>query len=311
MSARRGDSGLSGVLAIDKPQGMTSHDVVNRVRRIMGERRVGHAGTLDPMASGVLVVLVGPATRLAPYLTAAHKAYEARIDFGAETDTDDADGRVTATAPIPHEASDPFAAAAFVASLVGTHEQVPPAYSAIKRDGVTAYTAARKGEAIELEARTIEVAEARLIAVETQPPSWTVEFGVSKGTYIRALARDIGRALASAAHLGALRRTRSGAIDVSQTLTLEALGELAAPAEAFVDPLAALGVPAVDVSAETAQAIAHGKSLALDALADAGPQRRESPIALTREGRLLALYAAGDDVARPLVVLPNGVGGVA
>jgi tRNA pseudouridine55 synthase len=116
VSARRGATELSGILAIDKPQGMTSHDVVNRVRRITGERRVGHAGTLDPMATGVLVVLVGPATRLAPYLTSAEKTYDARILFGTETDTDDADGRITRTARVPDEVCDPFAAAGMVAS---------------------------------------------------------------------------------------------------------------------------------------------------------------------------------------------------
>ena len=222
VSARRGATDLSGILAIDKPAGMTSHDVVDRVRRVTGERRVGHAGTLDPMATGLLVVLVGPATRLAPYLTAAEKTYDARIVFGAETDTDDAEGRVTATAPVPDEVGDPFFAAGTVASLVGTHEQVPPAFSAIKRGGVTAYEAARKGEALELEPRTIEVDRRRLLGVECVGEyAWDVEFAVSKGTYIRALARDLGRALDTAAHLGALRRTRSGTLALAQAHTLE------------------------------------------------------------------------------------------
>ena len=126
MSAKRGQTDLSGILLVDKPSGMTSHDVVDRVRRATGERRVGHAGTLDPMATGLLVVLVGPAARLAPYLTAAEKTYEARIVFGFETDTDDAEGQVTVTAPVPDEVADPFFAAGTVASLVGTHEQLPP-----------------------------------------------------------------------------------------------------------------------------------------------------------------------------------------
>jgi tRNA pseudouridine55 synthase len=183
VSARRGATDLSGILVIDKPAGMTSHDVVNRVRRITGERRVGHAGTLDPMATGVLVALVGPATRLAPYLTSAQKTYEAHIVFGAETDTDDADGRVTVRSPVPDEVGDPFFAAATVASLVGAHQQVPPAYSAIKRDGVTAYQAARTGSALELDARTVEVADARLTGVECAGKhAWDVAFAVSKGT---------------------------------------------------------------------------------------------------------------------------------
>ncbi len=247
MSARRGATELSGILAIDKPQGMTSHDVVNRVRRITGERRVGHAGTLDPMATGVLIVLVGPATRLAPYLTSAEKTYDARILFGAETDTDDADGRITLTAPVPDEVCDPFAASGMVASLVGTHEQVPPAFSAIKRGGVTAYEAARKGEALELEPRTIEVKAARLLGVEVEPPSWDVEFAVSKGTYIRALARDLGRACESAAHLGALRRTRSGAVGLAETHTLEELEAAGDVTALFADPTTALGLPVLEV----------------------------------------------------------------
>ncbi|HSK47435.1 MAG TPA: tRNA pseudouridine(55) synthase TruB, partial [Coriobacteriia bacterium] len=130
MSARRGTSGLSGILLVDKPSGLTSHDVVNRVRRATGERRVGHAGTLDPMATGLLVVLVGPATRFAPYLTAAEKSYTARIAFGSETNTDDAEGTTTITAAVPGSVLDAETAAAAVAALVGTHDQVPPAFSA-------------------------------------------------------------------------------------------------------------------------------------------------------------------------------------
>lgn len=304
MSARRGATELSGILAIDKPSGMTSHDVVNRVRRLTGERRVGHAGTLDPMATGVLVILVGPATRLAPYLTSAEKTYEARILFGSETDTDDADGRVTVTSPVPDEVCDPFAASAMVASLVGVHEQVPPDFSAIKRGGVTAYVAARHGEALELEARTIEVTAAKLVGVEVEPAAWDVEFSVSKGTYIRALARDLGRAMDASAHLGALRRTRSGALSIADAHTLDELESADDACLLFADPIATLGLPVLTVDDVGAAAVKDGRPLAGPVDAAEG-----APIAVARHGRLVAVYAAHGDAAKPLAVIPGGVSG--
>jgi tRNA pseudouridine55 synthase len=304
VSARRGATGLSGILAVDKPQGMTSHDVVNRVRRITGERRVGHAGTLDPMATGLLVVLIGPATRLAGYLTAAEKSYDARIIFGTETDTDDAEGRITVTSPVPDEICDPFAASAMVASLVGTHQQVPPAFSAIKRGGVTAYQAARRGEELELEARTIEVTAARLLGVEIDPPAWDIAFGVSKGTYIRALARDLGRASDSAAHLGALTRTRSGTLSLSRAYTLAQLEAAEDVSTLFTDPIAALGLPVIDATAEQADAVKDGRPFGTVAGC-----AQDTPVAVVTDGRLIAIYTVGDDIARPLAVIPGGVTG--
>ena len=301
MSARRGATDLSGILAIDKPGGMTSHDVVDRVRRITGERRVGHAGTLDPMATGLLVVLVGPTTRLASYLTAAEKTYEARIVFGCETDTDDADGRMTASAGVPDEIGDPFFASGTVASLVGVHEQVPPAYSAIKRGGVTAYAAARNGEALELEARSIEVASARLLGVECSSEyAWDVELSVSKGTYIRALARDLGRALNTAAHLGALRRTRSGSLNISEAHTLEELAQAADVRALFADPTAALGLPEHALSAEELARVAVGSAFDGDG---------EGLLAMTRDGALLAVYSASEGRLTPEAIIPGGVMG--
>ena len=306
MSARRGATELSGILAIDKPAGMTSHDVVNRIRRITGERRVGHAGTLDPMATGLLVVLIGPATRLASYLTAAEKTYEARIDFGAETDTDDADGRITVSAGVPDEVCDPFAASAMVASLVGTHEQVPPAYSAIKRGGVTAYEAARKGEGIELEPRQIVVTAATLVGVDVEPPTWSVALTVSKGTYIRALARDLGRACGSAAHLGALRRTHSGALALDDAHTLEEVEAAPDVAAMFVDPIAALDLPVLEVD-DAGAAVKDGRPLTEDV---SGFEAGRPLAVVMRCGRLAAIYQLDDArVARPLVVIPGGVSG--
>jgi tRNA pseudouridine55 synthase len=309
VSARRGTSGLSGILLIDKPQGLTSHDVVNRVRRATGERRVGHAGTLDPMATGLLVVLVGPATRLAPYLTAATKSYSARITFGAETDTDDAEGRVTATAEPPAILTDTDAAAQTVASLVGTHEQVPPAFSAIKRDGVTAYEAARRGDAIEIEPRSVEISAARLVGVHAEPPSWDVELTVSKGTYIRAIARDLGRSLCSAAHLSALRRTGSGALDLADAVPLALVESTEDPAEVarhFTDPIHALGLPVVRLSADAAERVANGSTLTAGIhTQEALPA--EGLVAIAFEDRLLAVYAVSGGILKANVVIPGGV----
>ncbi|HZL05264.1 MAG TPA: tRNA pseudouridine(55) synthase TruB, partial [Coriobacteriia bacterium] len=192
MSTRRGATDLSGILAVDKPSGITSHDVVAAVRRATGERRVGHAGTLDPVATGLLTILVGPATRLEPYLSGHDKTYVATIAFGTSTDTDDADGAVIQTVPVPGDVIDPDAASRLLASFTGEQLQVPPAYSAIKRGGQVAHRAARAGEPLAIEPRPVVVRAAELIAIDSTVPVWDVRFTVSKGTYIRALARDIG-----------------------------------------------------------------------------------------------------------------------
>lgn len=332
MSARRGASGLSGVLLVDKPQGLTSHDVVARVRRVTGERRVGHAGTLDPMATGLLVVLVGPATRLASYLTAAEKCYIARIAFGSQTDTDDAEGRVIATAQVDAALADAAYAEDRVATLAGTHQQVPPAFSAIKRDGVTAYKAARAGDAIELEARTIEVKAARLLELHDRRGSaglfsgqtgdrpeddgdpgastvieWDVELSVSKGTYIRSIARDLGVSLGTLAHLSALRRTTSGAFRVEDAIDVATLESLDATAVAarFTDPLPGLDMPVLRVDDETAAHVATGRPLPALHYPDVAPQ-----VAVVHGDRLLAIYRAEGDRLKAETVLQHGVVGV-
>lgn len=309
MSAKRGASGLSGILLVDKPAGLTSHDVVNRVRRATGEKRVGHAGTLDPMATGLLVVLIGPATRLAPYLTAAQKAYEAVIAFGAETDTDDAEGEVVRESDVPADVLGPAHAQQVLDGFLGESMQVPPAYSAIKRDGVVAHRAARGGEALELEPRAIEVQVARLVSVDNGARTWTVEFAVSKGTYIRALARDIGRALGSAAHLSALRRVRSGGLDVTQAVSLDAITVAATPAEVaarFTDPVAALALPVAEVAEEGSVRVSAGQVLDPH-IHCAGACPFDGPVAVVREGALLAIYERTGSVLKAQVVIPGGV----
>lgn len=305
MKPKRGASGLSGIMLVDKPAGLTSHDVVARVRRVSGEGRVGHAGTLDPMATGLLVMLVGSATRLTPYLTSAEKSYRARVVFGSETDTDDAEGQVVTSADVPGALTDHAYAESVVAGLVGTHEQVPPAYSAIKKDGVVSYRAARAGSEVVLEPRSIEVSSSLLTRVVAGPPvAWDLDLTVSKGTYVRAVARDLGRACGTAAHLGALRRLSSGLLSVSDAVQLASLESPSDVVAAFVDPVAALGFARVDVDPSDA---ADGKSLFGDVVASVSDG---DLVSVTDRVRLLSLYRRADGRLVPEVVLAGGVAGV-
>ena len=208
---------VEGLLLVDKPAGMTSHDVVQRVRRIYGERSIGHLGTLDPFATGLLVLLIGRSTRLATFIPTEPKIYEATIRFGTETDTDDETGAVIRTATAPSEQSVRSA----VGQLTGEIQQVPPAYSAKSVDGTRAYDAARRGEPLELPAVTVVIHSWELDSYRDGVLSATVT--CSGGTYIRALARDLGRLTNSAAHLSSLRRTRVGEFDVANAPTLERL----------------------------------------------------------------------------------------
>lgn len=301
MRPRRGGTGLSGVLLIDKPQGPTSHDVVAALRSATGERRIGHAGTLDPMATGLLIVLIGAATRLEQYLVGHDKRYEARIVFGSETDTLDAEGEVTETAPVPDSVLQAADARLVLASFLGAQDQMPPAYSAIKRDGVAAHRVARAGGEPVLEPRPIAVAEAELSGIDPGVPAWDVRFAVSKGTYIRSLARDIGRAAGTRAHLGALRRTRVGRASVTAALTLEAAAALAredALSGHFTDPVALLGMPPVIVDPSV---VRDGKPIP-------GPRAGLAEgdlVALATDELLLAVYRyLGDRLVPDAVLSP-------
>jgi tRNA pseudouridine55 synthase len=198
---------VDGVLVVDKPVGITSFDVVRKVRRAARERKVGHGGTLDPLASGVLPVCLGEATKLAPFLLDANKTYDVTVCLGVETDTDDADGTVTARQEAA--AVDAAAVRVALAPFRGTIQQVPPIYSALKRAGRPLYEYARAGEAVTIEARTVTVFELDLTAFRS-PASVDLHVACSKGTYVRALARDLGRALGVGGHVTALRRVRSG-----------------------------------------------------------------------------------------------------
>ena len=316
---RRGESGNNALLGIDKPCGMTSHDVVNHVRRALGERRVGHAGTLDPAASGVMVVGVGQGTRLMGLLTAERKRYTAGIIFGCETDTDDADGAPTVAAEVPERLGSEDVARGILAGFVGEQDQVPPAFSAISVDGQRSYALAREGKAPELAARRITVFSAKLVeiaSVEGQL-SWVVDFDVSKGTYVRSLARDIGRAAGSAAHLVALRRTQSGSVGLDACLALDAVDAAQDSAEVLahaLDPVAALGAPVRQLSAQEAADAACGKVLAAGTVRMAdGTERAPLPgerIAMVFDQRLVGVWSCGRRGLACEVNFPAGITGV-
>ena len=270
---RRGPSTLNCVIGVDKPAGMTSHDVVGRLRHVLGERRIGHAGTLDPAATGVLVIGIGQGTRLLGLLGADEKSYDALIRFGSETTTDDAEGDVVRTAEVPSELAQKAFARSLLSSFEGRLMQVPPAYSAVFVDGRRAYDIARSGGEVRLEPRPVTVRSARLIAIEPFEGSgaapqggalcWRCHFDVSKGTYIRSLARDIGRRAHSAAQLAGLRRTSSGRVTLADCLTLGALereGRVSVEGR-LLDPAHLLGAPIYALSDERATEAAAGRRI--------------------------------------------------
>ena len=210
-------SGVAGLLLVDKPAGLTSHDVVDIARRAYGERSIGHLGTLDPFATGLLVLLLGRSTRLATFIDNEPKVYEATIRFGEETDTGDPTGDVTRTAPLPSRE----AVLSAIPSLTGDILQVPPEFSAKKVLGAPAYRAARAGASVVLAPTSVSVYEWAITSLTDEELNASITCG--GGTYIRALGRDLGRACGSAAHLVSLRRTRSGEFDVSDAATIDDL----------------------------------------------------------------------------------------
>lgn len=258
---KRGASGLSMVLGVVKPSGMSSHDVVNRVRRVFGERRVGHAGTLDPFASGVLPVLVGPATRLDRYMSGHDKSYVAEIAFGVSTTTDDRCGEALHEGPVPPCVSEESFAKEVLDAFVGKSMQMPPAYSAIKVGGRKACDEARRGNIIKLEPRPIEVYSASLLEVgqKGEAPVWKAAFRVSKGTYVRALARDIGAKIGVPSHLAELERREVGCIGMDDCCPLDSLED--AGASAAVDPVRLLGLRVVFPKGVAASKVANGGRL--------------------------------------------------
>lgn len=261
---KRGESGLSLVVGVDKPCGMSSHDVVSRCRRIFGEKRVGHAGTLDPQASGVLIVCVGPATRLDKYLVGHDKTYLVDVAFGAATETDDREGAVIEQADVPAVVFDREFAASYVKTLSGKIMQVPPLYSALKKNGKKACDEARKGNAVELEPRAVEIYDVSFIELispdgECSYPRWRLEVSVSKGTYIRSFARDLGKSLGTVAHVAELRRTRSGCLSVNDCVSLETLEQLST--KSALDPLPLLEYRFAYVDDAVHARLANGNAL--------------------------------------------------
>ncbi|MGB9374463.1 MAG: tRNA pseudouridine(55) synthase TruB [Jiangellales bacterium] len=250
--------GLCGLLVVDKPAGMSSHGVVGRVRRLAGTRRVGHAGTLDPMATGVLVLGIGRGTRLLTYLVGADKEYLATIRLGAATTTDDAEGEVVATADASHLTGPDVSVA--MTPLRGTVDQVPSAVSAIKVDGKRAYARVRDGEQVTLAARRVTITAFDLMAARTEEPFVDVDVHVacSSGTYVRALARDLGAALGVGGHLTSLRRTRVGPFTLQSAHPLD---ELCAPIDDVLVPLgvaAASFLPDRTLTDDEAARVRHG-----------------------------------------------------
>jgi tRNA pseudouridine55 synthase len=286
-----------GLLAVDKPSGPTSHDIVSMVRKATGVKRVGHAGTLDPMATGVLVIAVGRATRLLRYIQDEDKEYEASVQFGVATDTLDADGAVVEREPMDFGEAD---LSQVMERFRGTVMQVPPMVSAVKHEGKRLYELARAGEIVEREARPVQIHDLELL--EFCPcayPEARMRVVCGKGTYVRVLADDLAQALGGRAHLTALRRTRVGALGEKQCVEI---GDLDRWQEAIVSPAEALShLPAVIVDEADRNAAAHGATFAAGpiAKANAGMAVR----VLGEDGRLVAVYRGTQNGARAEVVL--------
>ncbi len=284
---------LHGFLNIDKPAGITSHDVVARIRRVAGQRRVGHGGTLDPLATGVLPIALGAATRLVDYLVEDRKAYRADVLLGITTTTDDAEGEIVREQPVP--ALDHAALQTALAPFIGMIQQVPPIYSAIQVAGQRMYDVARRGETVEMAARTVEID--RIDVVAWQPPHVTIDVVCGKGTYIRALARDLGAVLGCGAHLAALRRTAVGPLRIGTAVPLDDLINDPRQLHVHVLPPAAAvaGLARIDVDAASAQRIRHGLPLLHTLHGEVARVHDE-------HGTLLALVRRTDDRWHPFKV---------
>lgn len=287
----------SGIVVVDKPLAMTSHDVVARLRKIFGTRKVGHAGTLDPMATGVLVVGIERGTKLLAHLVADDKVYESTIRLGATTDTDDAEGTVLSTAPTGQVTDAQIASG--IAALTGEILQVPAAVSAIKIDGRRAHELARAGEEVKIPPRRVTVESFDLLDTRRAPDGGFIDLDVrvhcSSGTYIRSLARDLGAQLGVGGHVLALRRLRSGPFDISQARRLEELEQQPRLSLSMDEALVA-GWPVLKVSQEEFDALAMGKWLAPRGLrgvhAAQGPDGRVVALVKEQGKRLATVFVA-------------------
>ncbi len=293
MNSQDVKNAISGVLVVDKPVGMTSHDVVEAIRRGTGIRRAGHTGTLDPRASGVLVILVGPAVRLSEYVSASDKRYQAIIRLGSSTDTFDADGKFVRSDQPVNVTEEQFET--ILKQFEGEIEQTPPPYSAVKVGGRRAYDMARQGEEVELAPRKIQVHH--LEVLEWAPPEVVVDVHCSSGTYVRSLANDMGNALGTGAYLVGLRRTKSGRFSLRDATPLRKLQEsftagnwyqfLIPAAEALAD------WPAIELNPDDVEEVRHGHRVK----AAPGTVQPEFVRGVSMAGELIALMvpAAGED----------------
>jgi tRNA pseudouridine55 synthase len=287
---RGGGSLVDGILLVDKPAGFTSHDIVAIARGATGTRRIGHAGTLDPFATGLLVMLIGQATRLAQYVDGEPKIYEATIAFGSETDTDDLTGTVT------RESAPPTADAIDVAmaSLTGAIDQLPPAFSAKQSGGVRAYDAARKGTPLELE--PVRVTVHRWTVVSRDERTLTARIECSGGTYVRALGRDLGRLSGSAAHLASLRRIASGRFNVAQATPLDRLRAKEYTLLPMREAIASM--PVQTLSSDEVARVSHGTPVVATIEGDRAALVEQS-------GRLTAIAARDGANWQPATVFPH------
>ncbi len=283
---------LDGVLLVDKPAGRTSHQVVAEVSRRLGGDKTGHAGTLDPMATGVLVVLVGEATKIAQVLTADDKAYEGTLELGVETDTLDADGTVVRERRAEAAGVDRAALAAAMAGFLGAGRQTPPMYSAVRVEGRRLHELARAGSEVERVARPIEIR--RFDLLDFAPPCADFAVDCSKGTYVRSLVADLGTALGCGAHLTRLRRTRSGPFDLSRSLPLDEVAPESVRLVSLAEAVAHL--PRADVPPDLERAVSTGKPLKWNELSEASAP--SGMVALVAGGALLALAEVDPESAR-------------
>jgi tRNA pseudouridine55 synthase len=292
---KRDENVTDGLAIVDKAGGVTSHDVVGELRRLAHTRRVGHAGTLDPMATGVLVLAVGRATRLLNHLDLGDKTYEARIRLGQSRSTDDADGEVMVTAPADHITEDRVREA--IGGFVGNIMQVPSSVSAIKIDGERAYKLVRSGESVELSARAVRITSFQARSFTRVGPMLDVDVVVdcSSGTYVRALARDLGAGLGVGGHLSALRRTRVGRFTIADAMTVEQLSTAPDPVTLPMTRAVRAVMPVRELSAAEVTTLSFGQSLELAGIAGTYG-------ALAPDGSVAALLREDAIKARPVVV---------
>jgi tRNA pseudouridine55 synthase len=294
---------LSGILNINKSGGLTSHDVVAKIRKLTGQRKAGHAGTLDPMATGVLLVCLGQATRLIEYLVPGRKQYRATIRFGQETDTLDADGEIVAQAGAL--ALTETRLRQLLPAFTGTLQQIPPIYSAIKQAGQPLYKRARAGETVEVAPRPITIFTIEWVA--WQPPDLIVDVTCSPGTYIRSLARDLGQAAQTGAHLAALSRTASGRWSLAGAVSLETLTASPATWTQYLHPPheAVAHLPAAALNPQTTLQVQYGQQVSIPVDDPEGDLLR----AYTEDGRFLAILTrteAGAKLWQPKKVFIPG-----